>query len=140
MASSQRKIDPPYGHLSMRRSHLNGFRPNGNPFERQLKCLLPTDLGEVEDKRFDRYLAEFFYRFDRRFWEYQMFARILAACVVTNTVSYRALPQSLRHKNEALTRHSRIFHSFSQSSTSTPDVSLGWIKAIRAPPAPFRGS
>jgi len=31
-------------------------------------------------------------------------------------------------------------HSFSQSSTRTPWVSLGWIKAILAPPAPFLGS
>ncbi|MFX0204322.1 MAG: IS1595 family transposase, partial [Candidatus Hodarchaeota archaeon] len=31
------------------------------------------------------------YRFNRRFWESQMFDRILAACVDTNTLSYSEL-------------------------------------------------
>ena len=45
----------------------------------------------VSNKHLDRYLAEFCYRFNRRFWESQMFDRILAACVATNTVSYSEL-------------------------------------------------
>lgn len=36
----------------------------------------------------DRYLAEYFYRFNRRFWESQTFDGISAACVGTSTVSY----------------------------------------------------
>ena len=45
----------------------------------------------VSSKHLNRYLAEFCYRFNRRFWESQMFDRILAACVDTNTVSYSEL-------------------------------------------------
>ena len=45
----------------------------------------------VSSKHLDRYLAEFCYRFNRRFWETQMFDRILAACVGTNTVYYSEL-------------------------------------------------
>jgi transposase-like protein len=45
----------------------------------------------VSSKHLDRYLAEFCYRFNRRFWEPQMFDRIITACVGTNTVSYSEL-------------------------------------------------
>ncbi|MBK5102173.1 MAG: IS1595 family transposase [Desulfobacteraceae bacterium] len=45
----------------------------------------------VSNKHLDRYLAEFCYRSNRRFWENQMFDRILAACVGTSTVSYSEL-------------------------------------------------
>jgi transposase-like protein len=45
----------------------------------------------VSNKHLDRYLAEFCYRFNRRFWESQMFDRILAACVGPGTVSYSEL-------------------------------------------------
>lgn len=45
----------------------------------------------VSNKHLDRYIAEFCYRFNRRFWESQMFDRILAACVNTNSVSYSEL-------------------------------------------------
>ncbi|HUT69884.1 MAG TPA: transposase [Desulfatiglandales bacterium] len=45
----------------------------------------------VSNNHLDRYLAEFCYRFNRLFWEIQMFDRILAACVGTSTVSYSEL-------------------------------------------------
>jgi hypothetical protein len=47
----------------------------------------------VSNKHLDRYLAEFCYRFNRRFWESQMFDRTLATYVPTNTVSYSELKQ-----------------------------------------------
>jgi transposase-like protein len=45
----------------------------------------------MSNKHLDRYLAEFCYRFNRRFWEPQMFDRILAACVGTSAISYSDL-------------------------------------------------
>jgi transposase-like protein len=45
----------------------------------------------VSNKHLDRYLAEFCYRFNRRYWEPQMFDRIITACVGTSTVSYSEL-------------------------------------------------
>jgi len=45
----------------------------------------------VSDKHLSRYLAEFCYRFNRRFWESQMFDRMLSACVSTTTITYSEL-------------------------------------------------
>lgn len=45
----------------------------------------------VSSKHLQSYLAEFCYRFNRRFWESQMFDRILAACVDASTVTYSEL-------------------------------------------------
>jgi transposase-like protein len=45
----------------------------------------------VSRKHLQSYLAEFCYRFNRRFWESQMFDRILAACVDASTVTYSEL-------------------------------------------------
>ena len=47
----------------------------------------------VSGKHLQRYLAEYCYRFNRRFWESQMFDRILTACIGTRTVSYSELRQ-----------------------------------------------
>ncbi len=47
----------------------------------------------VSSKHLQRYLSEYCYRFNRRFWESQMFDRILTACVCTNTVTYSELKQ-----------------------------------------------
>ena len=45
----------------------------------------------VSSKHLGRYLAEFSYRFNRRFWESQMFDRMLTACLATNTIGYSEL-------------------------------------------------
>ena len=47
----------------------------------------------VSSKHLSRYLAEFSYRFNRRFWESQMFDRMLTACLATNTIGYSELRQ-----------------------------------------------
>ncbi len=41
----------------------------------------------LEDKHRQRYLDEFCYRFNRRFWEPQLFDRLLNACVSTNSLT-----------------------------------------------------
>jgi transposase-like protein len=45
----------------------------------------------VGSKHLHRYLAEHCYRFNRRFWEPQMFDRILVACLAATPVSYAEL-------------------------------------------------
>ncbi len=45
----------------------------------------------VESKHMARYLPEFCYRFNRRFWETELFDRLLNACVNTTTITYSEL-------------------------------------------------
>lgn len=45
----------------------------------------------VSAKHLQRYLDEFNYRFNRRFWEPQMFDRLLEACLITNTITLSEL-------------------------------------------------
>ena len=45
----------------------------------------------VSPKHLERYLPEFCYRFNRRFWESQMFDRLLTACVSTSTITFSEL-------------------------------------------------
>lgn len=45
----------------------------------------------VSSKHLGHYLAEFCYRFNRRFWESQMFDRLLVACLNSSTISFAEL-------------------------------------------------
>jgi hypothetical protein len=45
----------------------------------------------VSSKHLKRYLPEFCYHFNRRFWEPQMFDRLLTASVNTSTITYAEL-------------------------------------------------
>lgn len=45
----------------------------------------------VKGKHLIRYLPEFCYRFNRRFWETELFNRLLNACVNTTTITYSEL-------------------------------------------------
>lgn len=47
----------------------------------------------VSPKHLSRYLSEFCYRFNRRFWESQIFDRILTACLNSFTVTFAELKQ-----------------------------------------------
>jgi len=47
----------------------------------------------VSIKHIARYLSEFCYRFNRRFWENQMFDRILNACLNCKTITFTELSQ-----------------------------------------------
>lgn len=47
----------------------------------------------VSEKHLPFYLAEFCYRFNRRFWEDQMFNRMVSACVATQTITFAELRQ-----------------------------------------------
>lgn len=45
----------------------------------------------VANKHLQRYLDEFCYRFNRRFWEDQLFDRLLCACLSTRTITFSEL-------------------------------------------------
>lgn len=47
----------------------------------------------VSSKHLSRYLGEFIYRFNRRFWESQLFNRTLVACVTTSGITLEELMQ-----------------------------------------------
>jgi transposase-like protein len=47
----------------------------------------------ISPKNLPRYLAECCYRFNRRFWEPQMFNRMLHACVNTSSITFSELRQ-----------------------------------------------
>lgn len=45
----------------------------------------------VSSKHLSRYLAEFSYRFNRRYWDSQLFNRAVTACLTTSTVTFAEL-------------------------------------------------
>lgn len=45
----------------------------------------------VSEKHLDRYLGEFVYRFNRRYYDSQLFSRAVAACVSTSTITFEEL-------------------------------------------------
>jgi len=45
----------------------------------------------VASKHLQRYPDEFFYRFNRRFWEDQLFVRVLCSCPSTPTITFSEL-------------------------------------------------
>jgi hypothetical protein len=45
----------------------------------------------VSEKHLQAYLSEITYRFNRRYWEKELFDRLVKACVSTGTVTYRQL-------------------------------------------------
>lgn len=47
----------------------------------------------VSDKHLNSYLSEICYRFNRRFWEMELFDRLIQACVMTETITYDELVQ-----------------------------------------------
>jgi len=47
----------------------------------------------VSPQHLSRYLAEFCYRFNRRFWEPQMFDRVLTACLNSSTITFAELKE-----------------------------------------------
>ena len=55
------------------------------------KTQLQGTQKAVSLKHLQRYLAEFCYRFNRRFWESELFDRLLTACSLYPTVTYPEL-------------------------------------------------
>ncbi len=76
--------------LSRNREGLNELRWVHRMIANVKSNLLGTHHG-VSGKHLQRYLSEFCYRFNRRFWEPQLFDRTLNACVATSTITYAEL-------------------------------------------------
>lgn len=55
------------------------------------KSLLRGTHHGVSAKHLHRYLAEFCYRFNRRFWQKQIFERMIHACLTTSTITMTEL-------------------------------------------------
>ena len=45
----------------------------------------------VSEKHLQAYLSEITYRFNRRFWEKELFDRLIQACVSAETITYKRL-------------------------------------------------
>ena len=43
------------------------------------------------EKHLQSYLSEIAYRFNRRFWEKELFDRLIQACVCAETITYKGL-------------------------------------------------
>lgn len=56
------------------------------------RFILGTYHG-LDSKHLQAYLDEFCYRFNRRFWEDQLFDRLLAACINSESISYSEITQ-----------------------------------------------
>jgi hypothetical protein len=50
----------------------------------------------VSEKHLQSYLSEIAYRFNRRFWETELFDRLVQACVCAETVTYKNLTKSIK--------------------------------------------
>ena len=50
----------------------------------------------VSQKHLQAYLSEICYRFNRRFWERELFDRLVKACVCSDTVTYKKLTEDSR--------------------------------------------
>lgn len=50
----------------------------------------------VSEKHLQSYLSEICYRFNRRFWEKELFDRLVKACVTTDTITYSQLIEPLK--------------------------------------------
>ena len=48
----------------------------------------------VSEKHLQSYLSEICYRFNRRFWEKELFDRLIKACVSTETITYSNLTKT----------------------------------------------
>lgn len=55
------------------------------------KAVLRGTHHGVSPKHLHRYLAEYCYRFNRRFWQKQIFERMIHACLITNTITLAEL-------------------------------------------------
>ncbi len=57
------------------------------------KTFIEGTYHGLDHKHLQAYLNEFCYRFNRRFWENQLFGRLLNACLATETKTFAELTQ-----------------------------------------------
>lgn len=62
------------------------------------KAVIRGSHRGVSERHLQSYLSEICYRFNRRFWERELFDRLVQACVSTQTVTY----PELTHRDQAI--------------------------------------
>ena len=55
------------------------------------KAVIRGSHRGISEKHLQSYLSEICYRFNRRFWERELFDRLIKACVSTETITYSDL-------------------------------------------------
>ena len=75
------------------KTKIAGHLPWAHTLVGNVKNALRATFHGVSGKHLQRYLDEFMYRFNRRFWEPQLFDRLLNACLLTNTITFSELKQ-----------------------------------------------
>lgn len=58
-----------------------------------VKAVIKGTHRGVSEKHLQSYLSEVCYRFNRRFWEKELFDRLVQACISTETLTYKELTQ-----------------------------------------------
>ena len=66
-----------------------------------VKAVIRGTHRGVSEKHLQSYLSEVCYRFNRRFWEKELFDRLVQACISTETLTYKELIS----KNQPLSEH-----------------------------------
>ena len=66
-----------------------------------VKAVIRGTHRGVSEKHLQSYLSEICYRFNRRFWEKELFDRLVQACISTETLTYKELIS----KNQPLSEH-----------------------------------
>jgi len=66
-----------------------------------VKAVIRGTHRGVSEKHLQFYLSEVCYRFNRRFWEKELFDRLVQACISTETLTYK----ELICKNQPLSEH-----------------------------------
>jgi hypothetical protein len=56
-----------------------------------VKAVIGGTHRGISEKHLQSYLSEVYYRFNRRFWEKELFDRLVKACVSTKTITYPEL-------------------------------------------------
>ena len=68
----------------------------------QERSLLDFQTAFTSDKHLESYLTEFCFRFNRRFWERELFDRLVQACVTTDTITYQEVIMRPRTRRKHL--------------------------------------
>lgn len=60
------------------------------------KAVIRGSHRGVSEKHLQSYLSEICYRFNRRFWENELFDRLVQACILTDTLTYNQLTRNIK--------------------------------------------
>lgn len=74
------------------RQFLNAIRTDGwRSYAKAAKAVIRGTYRGFSGKHLQRYLSEICYRFNRRFWEKELFDRLVQACISAQTITYGQL-------------------------------------------------